>query len=368
MFHPVNSVPETGILITRSLDSSNLFQFQNGPRICLSMDFITQLPLSKSFDSILVIVDRLSKMEVFIPKMSSITSLDFSNLFIKNISSKNGLPSKIVSDRGSLFVFSFWNNLCQKLKSSRDLSAAYHPETDGQTERVNQILEQYLWIYASYHQEDWNTWLSLAEFSYHYSEHYSTKQSPFSTVYGRNPPFDSVKITQDTPAQNLSTKIQKVQKEVKRELKFFINRFKRYSDKVRASPPVFNPGDMVWISSKNIKSTIPTKKLSERWLVPFAILKKVITHAYHLNGNSSTQSSIFPSLNQSRNQKSQIIIKSLLLQSLLKKKRNGKSLKSWIPRSREENYGIWWNEKVSVNNQKDPLGNQLRNSRAVLNW
>ncbi|MBW0479620.1 hypothetical protein O181_019335, partial [Austropuccinia psidii MF-1] len=254
----------------------------NGPCICLSMDFITQLPLSNSFHSILVIVDRFSKMVVFIPKMSSITSLDLAHLFIKNIFSKHGLPSSIVSDRGPLFVSSFWTNLCQQLKISRDLSTAYHPETDGQTERVNQILEQYLRMYVSYHQDDWNTWLPLAEFAYNNSDHSSTKQSPFFTVYGRDPQFDSVHITQDTPAGKLSTKIQSVQQDVKRELEIAINRFKRYADKSRASPPVFNPGDMVWLSSKNIKSTRPTKKLSERWLGPFPILKKVSTHAYHL--------------------------------------------------------------------------------------
>ncbi|MBW0512850.1 hypothetical protein O181_052565 [Austropuccinia psidii MF-1] len=129
----------------------------NGPWICLSMDFITQLPLSNSFDSILVIVDRFSKMAVFISTISSITSLDLAHLLIKNIFSKHGLPSSIVSDRGSIFVSSFWTNLLQQLKISRDLSTAYHPETDGQTERVNQILEQYLQMYVSYHQDDWNT-------------------------------------------------------------------------------------------------------------------------------------------------------------------------------------------------------------------
>ncbi|MBW0587608.1 hypothetical protein O181_127323, partial [Austropuccinia psidii MF-1] len=83
----------------------------NGPWICLSMDFITQFPLSNSFDSILVIVDRFSQMEVFIPTISSITSLDLAHLFIKNIFSKHGLPPSIVSDRGSLFVSSFWTSL-----------------------------------------------------------------------------------------------------------------------------------------------------------------------------------------------------------------------------------------------------------------
>ncbi|MBW0559813.1 hypothetical protein O181_099528, partial [Austropuccinia psidii MF-1] len=202
----------------------------NGPWICLSMEFITQLPLSNSFDSILVIVDRFSGMVVFIQTMSSMTSLDLAHLFIKNITSKHGLPSRIVSDRGPLFVSSFWTYLCQQLKISSDLSTSHHPEAYGQTERINQILEQYLWMY----------------------------QSLFFTVYGRDPQFYSVHIIQDTPAG------------------------KRYADKSRASPPVFNPGDMVWLSSKNIKSTIPTKKLSERWLGPFPILKKLSNHAYHL--------------------------------------------------------------------------------------
>ncbi|MBW0509721.1 hypothetical protein O181_049436 [Austropuccinia psidii MF-1] len=192
----------------------------NGRWIFLSMNFITQLPLSNSFDSILVIVDRFPKMAVFIPTMSSIASLDLAHLFIRNIFSKNGLSSSINSDRGSLFVSSFWNNLYQKLKISRDLSAAYHPETDGQTERVNQIIEQYLWMYVSYHQDYWNNWLPLAEFSYNNSDHSSTKQSLFFTVYGRDPHFDSVHITQDTPSGKLSKKSNQYRKMSRENLKF----------------------------------------------------------------------------------------------------------------------------------------------------
>ncbi|MBW0522882.1 hypothetical protein O181_062597 [Austropuccinia psidii MF-1] len=137
-------------------------------------------------------------------------------------------------------------------------------------------------MYVSYHQDDWNTWLPLAEFAQNNSDHSSTKQSPLFTVYGRNTQFDLAHITQETPAGRLSTNIQSVQKDVQRELEVAINRFKRYADKSRASPPVFNPGDMVWLSLKNIKSTRPTKTLSERWTGPFPILKKVSTHAYHL--------------------------------------------------------------------------------------
>ncbi|MBW0591733.1 hypothetical protein O181_131448 [Austropuccinia psidii MF-1] len=146
-------------------------QIPSGPWNSLSIDFITQFPLSKNFDSILVVVDRFSKMEIFIPAYGTITSLELAQIFISHVFSKHGLPVSIVSDGQSLFVSSFWTNLFQQLKISRDLSAAFHPETDGQIERVNQILEQYLWMYVSYHQDDWHTWLPLHEFSYNNAEH-----------------------------------------------------------------------------------------------------------------------------------------------------------------------------------------------------
>ncbi|MBW0505928.1 hypothetical protein O181_045643 [Austropuccinia psidii MF-1] len=193
-------------------------QIPSGPWNSLSMDFITQFPLSSNFDSILVVVDRFSKMAIFIPTYSSITAFDLAQIFISQFFSKHGLPISIVSDRGSLFVSSFYTQLCQQLKISWDLSTAFHPETDGQTERVNQILKQYLWMYVSYNQDDSNTWLPLAEFSYNNAEHSPTKQSPFFTIYGRNPRFDSFHISEDTPAGNSSTKLQSVQQVVKEKL------------------------------------------------------------------------------------------------------------------------------------------------------
>ncbi|MBW0551394.1 hypothetical protein O181_091109 [Austropuccinia psidii MF-1] len=132
-------------------------QIPAGPWNSLSMDFITQLPLSNNFDSILVVVDRFSKMAIFILNYVRITALELAQIFIRHVFSKHGLSVSIVSDRGSLFVSSFWTNSCHKLKISRDLSTSFHPETNGQTERVNKILEQYLWMYVSYHPDDWHT-------------------------------------------------------------------------------------------------------------------------------------------------------------------------------------------------------------------
>ncbi|MBW0479424.1 hypothetical protein O181_019139 [Austropuccinia psidii MF-1] len=257
-------------------------QIPSGPLNSLSKDFITQLPLSRNFDSILVVVYGFSKMAIFIPAYSTITALDLAQLFISHVFYKHGLSISIVSDRGSLFVSSFWTQLCQQLKISRDLSTAFYPETDGQTERVNQILEQYLWMYVSYHQDDWHTWLPLAEFAYNNAENSSTKQSPFFTIYGRNPSFDSIHISQDSPAGKLSTKLQSVQQVFKEKFKSEIRRFKKYADKNRSVPPDLQPGEKVWLAYKNIKTTRPTKKLSERWLGPFEVIKKIGSHAYHL--------------------------------------------------------------------------------------
>ncbi|MBW0521922.1 hypothetical protein O181_061637 [Austropuccinia psidii MF-1] len=177
----------------------------------LSMDFMTQFLMSNRFDSILVVVERFSKMAIFIQIYGKITALDLAQIFMNNVFSKNGLPASIVSDRESLFVSSFWTQLFQQLKISRDLSIDFHAETDGQTEGVNYILKQSLQMYVSYHKDDWHTWLPLAEFSFNNVENTSTKQSPFFTIDGGKPIFDSIHILQDSPSGKLSTKLQSVQ-------------------------------------------------------------------------------------------------------------------------------------------------------------
>ncbi|MBW0503868.1 hypothetical protein O181_043583 [Austropuccinia psidii MF-1] len=308
------------------------------------MDFITQLPLSNSSDSILVVVERFSKMEIFIPAYGKITALELAQIFIGHVFSKHVLPVSIVSYRGSLFVSSFCTNLCQHLKISRDLSTYFHPETDGQAERVNKILEQYLWMYVSYHQDDLHTWLPLAEFVYNNAENSSTNQSAFFTIYGRNPSFDSIHISQDSPAGKVSTKLQSVQQVVKEELESAIRRFKKYVDRNRSITPHFQPGDKVWLASKNIKTKRPTKNLSERWLGPFEVIKKVGSHAYHLKFPQQWKSvhslfhvSLLEPVKQSSIQNRNKLPPPPVL---VGRKKNWKWLRFWTPNSNEVNYGI----------------------------
>jgi hypothetical protein len=143
------------------------------------LDFITDLPLMQDLDSIFVVKDRFSKMAHFLPCSKAIDAPQTADLFIKEIFRLHGLPKSIVSDRGPQFVSHFWRHLLSRLGVYVNLSSAHHPQTDGSTEIVNQLLEQYLRTYCSYHQDDWLSLLPLAEFAYNNSANAQSTTTPF---------------------------------------------------------------------------------------------------------------------------------------------------------------------------------------------
>ncbi len=151
------------------------------------MDFITELPESVAYwwryDAILVVVDKLSKMCFYIPCRSDITAGELAEVIPRGIIRLNGVPSAIISDRGLLFTFRLWANLMYSFRIKQRLSTAFHPQTDGQTERQNSVLEQYLRSYVKYQQDDWAPLLALAEFAYNTAVHSSTGRVPFEIVY-----------------------------------------------------------------------------------------------------------------------------------------------------------------------------------------
>jgi len=154
------------------------------------MDFITGLPWSNGNDAIWVVVDWLTKMRHLLPCLTTIDAPSLADLFLDNIWKHDRLPLTIISHRGPQFDAEFWGTICRRLKIDRRLSTAFHPETDGQTERVNGIMEQYLRSYVNYQQDDWYQWLRMAEFmgNYHASE--TTISSPFFANYGYDPSMD----------------------------------------------------------------------------------------------------------------------------------------------------------------------------------
>ena len=150
----------------------------------LSMDFVTGLPVStnwkgESYDSILVIVDRLTKMVHYEPVKVTIDAPGLAEVIIDMVVRHHGLPDSIVSDRGSVFTSKFWSSLCFFLGIKRRLSTAFHPQTDGQTERQNSTMEAYLRAFVNFEQDDWARFLPMAEFAYNNAKNASTGHTPF---------------------------------------------------------------------------------------------------------------------------------------------------------------------------------------------
>src|SRR3954463_10466605 len=146
----------------------------------LCMDFITGLPRTRSgYDSIWVVVDRLTKVAHFIPVKTTYTSAKLAKIYMARIVYLHGVPSKVVSGRGTQFTSKFWRQLHETLGTRLEFSIAFHPQTDGQTERVNQILEDMLRACALAHGSSWDGNFPYAEFSYNNSYQSSIKTSPF---------------------------------------------------------------------------------------------------------------------------------------------------------------------------------------------
>ena len=247
------------------------------PWSSVSMDFIVELPLSKGFDSILVCVDRLTKMAHFCPTTTHVSAEDTADLYLRYVFKNHGLPSDIVTDRGTQFTSKFSTrlyNLCD-IKSNK--STAYHPQSDGQTERVNQILEQYLRIFCDYQQDDWYQLLPLAEFAYNNAQHSATQVSPFYANYGYHPRCmlkvnTSAQSSVNPSAEQLIDKIKIIHEQIRTDLAKAQEKYKGFYDNRVKEAPSFNIGDFVWLSRKNITTTRPTAKLDYKRLGPFKII------------------------------------------------------------------------------------------------
>ena len=132
-------------------------------------------------------MDQFSKIIRLMAIMTSISSGEVARIYQDDIWKIHGIPKKIISDRGPQFASTFIGELCKALGIKRAISIAYHPQTDGQTERINQEVEVFLRHYINYRQDDWTKWLATAEFQYNDKEHTATEHSPFYVNYGRHP-------------------------------------------------------------------------------------------------------------------------------------------------------------------------------------
>jgi transposase InsO family protein len=153
----------------------------------VTMDFVEGLPRSSGFNCILVVVDKLSRYAHFLPLAHPFTAYQVAQAYITNIYKLHGLPAAIVSDRDKVFTSTLWRELFCLSQTQLKMSSAYHPQTDGTTERINQCLETFLRCFAHACPTKWQSWLHLAEFWYNTSPHSALDKTPFEVLYGHNP-------------------------------------------------------------------------------------------------------------------------------------------------------------------------------------
>ncbi|QRW15573.1 Retrotransposable element Tf2 protein [Rhizoctonia solani] len=245
----------------------------------ISYDFITGFPKSNGHNAILVVIDSFSKFGHFIPTTKKVTSKGLAELFISHVWKLHGLPVRTISDRGTTFTGKFLRALYQRLGVKPSFSSAYHPESDGQTERVNQFIEFYLRSYVAADHSDWASWLPLAEYAYNNARHSATGRTPFELVFGRNPVMSPSNVPANVPkADHVADTLAQEWKEAESALQMS----KEKMAGLRGSTPEYSIGEKVWLDGKNVELRTNSNKLDPRGLGPFEILEKISSHAYRL--------------------------------------------------------------------------------------
>jgi transposase InsO family protein len=250
----------------------------------VTMDFITQSPKTKNgHDAILVFVDKLTKMVRLVPTVTQCSSETTAELFVRHVFKDHGVPRVIVSDRDTRFTGGFARAVCKALGTEQAMSTAFHPQTDGQTERVNRYLEEMLRHYVSPRQDDWDEYLAVVEFAINNAYHESIGNTPFRLNNGKHPhlPYTVDEETSVPAATSFVQRMRHLLKQATECLKQTQQRQKLYADKHRVDVE-FAVGDRVLLSSKNLKFKYGTSKLLPRWMGPFEILRRVGKLAYKL--------------------------------------------------------------------------------------
>ncbi|KAJ1576476.1 hypothetical protein NDA12_005468 [Ustilago hordei] len=248
----------------------------------ISLDFIEGLPTSKkydskTYDSILVIVDRLTKFAILAPTHKTVTAKQTAVLLYGHMVRLFGYPDHMVSDRGRQFISGAWKAFAEQMGVKHSLSTAYHPQTDGQTERVNQVIEQYLRMYCNYEQNDWANLLDTAAFVYNNTVHNSIGVSPFFACYGWNPkahPDIPQRLGVNDPGRfeylmDGKEHCKYLQEQIREAQRRSVDQYNRKHKDIE-----FKVGDMVYINRRNWKTRRPTPKLDTRFAGPYPVQER----------------------------------------------------------------------------------------------
>jgi hypothetical protein len=236
----------------------------------------------------LVVVDKFSRYAHFVTLAHPFTALQVATTYLNNIFKLHGLPNVMISDRDKVFTSNVWQELFKLVGTDLRMSSAYHPQTDGQTERVNQCLETYLRCFVHTCPTKWSQWLALAEYWYNTSYHSSLGNSPFMVLYGHEPRHFGIDISQAYTSNDLNDWLQEralMQSLVRQHLVRAQNKMKAQVDKHR-SQRSFTHGDSVYLKAQPYVQTSlaprSSNKLAFRFFGPFTILERIGQSAYRL--------------------------------------------------------------------------------------
>ena len=248
------------------------------------MDFIEQLLHSQGHSAILVIVDQLTKQAIFIPTHDAIDTPKLASLFLMNVFLKHGAPSHVTLDQGSEFVYHFFRSLGTLLQMELHFTSGYHPEGDRQTERTNQVLEQYLRAYMNYQQDNWAPLLALAEFMYNNAPNETTRVTPFFANKGYHPNLVTATDTlvPSVRAQLFVAKLDDIHAELKQNITKAQQRYQTYADWKQSPAPPIRLGSSVYVKVKYFQTTRPSKKLAEKNLGSYKVIGTQGSHSFTL--------------------------------------------------------------------------------------
>ena len=210
------------------------------------------------------VVDSISKRAHFIPTHTTVSTLGSANLYLQNVWKLHGLPWSVVSDQGPQFIAEFTREVYRMLGIKLAASTAYHPQSDGQTERTNQELKSYLQIFVGERQDDWARLLPMAEFVYNNWVHASTQQLPFLLDTGRHPCLRFEPHQPPSRMESANEFVDRMKSAVDKAQSALVKAqddMKHYYDQCQTPAPEYQPGDKVWLDSSDINLARPSWKL-----------------------------------------------------------------------------------------------------------
>lgn len=264
----------------------------------ISLDFVEGLPMSSSFNCILVVVNSFTKYGHFIPLCHPFTASVVAKVFLNQIYRLHGMPLSIISDRDRIFTSALWKELFLLAEVKLQMSSSYHPRSDGQTERLNQTMETFLRCFVNSCPAKWSSWLPLTECWYNSCYHSTVGCSPFEALYGYTPKHFGVSVLESVqvPELKLWLKDRKLMTNlIKQHLSRAKQRMKKQADQNRFERS-FEVGDMVFLKLQPyVQSSLAersNKKLAFKFFGPFKVIARIGKVAYQLDLRPS--SSIHP--------------------------------------------------------------------------